>query len=254
MRTVNIDLPKTWIDLSNSQLQFIAKLFVSDFSKYRNRFLTHAFIFLSQVRIIGKPFMDLYLLKIKGQKSFELPVSHLTSLANSLQWLLEQVTEIKPLKRILFSFPVNYRLHNTVFEQFLTAENYYIAFSETRQEKYLNMLVASLYSKQLLPFNSKRIKARSKMFWLVPLHTKYTVFLWFSGFRWYMQQQCPDLFKEVTQGDSASKLIIKDHILSYLRGLTEGDVTKTKGVYKTDTWTALYELNEKAKQGQKTNK
>lgn len=254
MRTVNLKLPTKWIDLSNRQLLFVAKLFLSDFAKNRSKFLTHAFVFFSGARIINYSIIGFHRLKIKGTPSFEMEVSLVTSIANTLDWLFKDVTEIKPLKRILFAFPVNYRLHYTNFEQFLTAENYYIAYSETKQVKYLNMLIASLYSLPFQSFNSKKIKSRSKLFNLVSLQTKYTVFLWFSGFRWYMYQECPDLFKVSDDSKTQTKLIIKEHILGFIRGLTEGDVTKTNAVYKTDTWTALYELNEKAKQGNKETK
>lgn len=251
MRTIDLNIPANWIDLSNKQLLFIAKLFVSDFAKYRMQFLTHVFVFFSKARLIGDPHLDFYLVKFKKHKKVQLPVSLFTSMANNLDWILSDVTELKPLKRIFFAFPVNYRMHNTLFEQFLTAENYYIAFSETKEIKYLNMLVASLYSLPFQRFNSKKIVKRSKWFSLVSLAVKYTVFLWYTGFRTYISNECPDLFSVAPKTKKKSKLIIKTHIMSFVRGLTEGDVTKTNAVYKSDTWAALYELNEKAKEGTK---
>ena len=58
-----------------------------------------------------------------------------------------------------------------------------------------------------------------------------------------------DLFSSKKKSSNQAKIVIKDHILGLIRGLTEGDVTKTKTIYKTDTWTALYELDAKAKEG-----
>ncbi len=254
MSTLNISLPSKWLDLSNSQLLFVAKLFNSDFSKFRTQFLTLAFFRLSNARISGKPTADIFLLKIKGQKIFEMPISLLTSITNKLDWLLGEVTEVKPLKRILFASPVNYRLYNTTFEQFLTAENYYIAFSETNEMKYLNMLVASLYSLPLHKFNAKKISSRSKWFFLASVHSKFTVFLWFSGFRAHISNEFPELFDVSGNPKKKEPINIKSHIMGFVRGLTEGDITRSDSVYKSDTWTALYELNEKAKSGtKKTN-
>jgi len=252
MRTVNISLPANWIDLTNSQLLFVAKLFHSEFASLKSQFLTHAFVFFSGARIIGDPYLDMHLVKFKKQKVVQMPVSLVISIANKLDWLLSDVTELKPLKRILFASAVNYRMYNTCFEQFLTAENYYIAYSETNDIKYLNMLVASVYSLPFQTFNAKKIKSRSKWFSFVSQYKKYTVFLWYTGFRTQISNEFDDLFTVSKKKGSPIPVKIKSHIMSFVRGLTEGDVTKTDSVYKSDTWTALFELNEKAKQGAST--
>lgn len=254
MGTVNISLPTKWIDLSNSQLLFVAKLFHSDFASLKTQFLTHAFVFFSGARILGEPFLDLHLIKFKKQKSVEMSVSLLLSIANKLDWLLLDVTELKPLKRIFFASPVNYRMYHTCFEQFLTAENYYIAYSETNNIKFLDMLVASLYLLPFQRFNAKKVQSRSKWFSLVSPFVKYTVFLWYTGFRTHISNEFDDLFTVSKKKGSSVSIKVKSHIMSFVRGLTEGDITKTNSVYKSDTWTALFELNEKAKQGSKTKK
>ena len=248
MNTINLNTPTSWIELNNKQLKFVSKLFMSEFASIQSRFLTHALIFFTKIKIKQVNSLS-YRLKVPKHLSFQISTSLLLSITNLLQWLLDEVTEIKPLRSIAFAKPVHYRLHNTNFEVFLAAENYYIAFEQTKDTVHLNNLIACLYYLPLQKFNEKKIVKRGKYFSFVPIHVKYTVFLWYSGFRYLVSNKCPDLFHSNKKSSNQAKLIIKDHILGLIRGLTEGDVTKTNNIYKTDTWTALYELDAKAKEG-----
>ncbi len=248
MNTINLTTPANWLELSNKQLKFVSKLFMSEFASAQTSFLTLALIFFTKIKIKETGSLS-YRLKVPKQKSFRISASLLLTITSTLQWLLDEVTEIKPLRSIAFAKPVNYRLHNTNFEVFLAAENYYIAFEQTKDPVHLNNLVACLYYLPLQKFNEKKIQKRSRYFTLVPLHVKYTVFLWYSGFRYIVSKKCPDLFSSNKKASNQAKIVIKDHILGLIRGLTEGDVTKTNNIYKTDTWTALYELDAKAKEG-----
>jgi len=248
MNTINLITPTNWLDLSNKQLKFVSKLFMSEFASARTNFLTHALIFFTKIKIKQVDSLS-YRLKVPKHISFQISASLLLTITSNLQWLLDEVTEVKPLRSIAFAKPVNYRLHNTNFEVFLAVENYYIAFEQTKDPVHLNNLIACLYYLPLQKFNEKKIQKRGKYFKFVPIHIKYTVFLWYSGFRYIVSQKCPDLFSSNKKSSSQSKIVIKDHILGLIRGLTEGDVTKTNNIYKTGTWTALYELDAKAKEG-----
>lgn len=242
-RSVNIQLPTKWIDLSNDQLKFVAKLFLSEFAKRPYKFLTHALVKFAKVKI-KKVMLGEYILSIPGEKPFEVSGAVITTVASKLSWLLEEVTELHPLKRLWQAKPVNYRLHKTKFIRFLTAENFFMAFKIKNEVKYLNALVATLYDKPNQSFNDSLIMKRGRYFKWVRMYKKYTVYLWYSGFRWYVAKECPNLFESDGGG---GEFKIKDHIMNMIRGLTEGDVTKQDNVLQVDTWDALYELDAKAK-------
>lgn len=249
MRTVNFDIPTNWIQLSNAQLEFVSKLFLSEWAQVKYKFLTHALIRLSGLKILNKKTIRYegktkYLVKKKGENVFAISPGQLQAAASKLEWLLDEVQEVKPLSHILFTHPCNYRLYNTPFEQFLTAENFYTAFQQTKDPQYLNCLVATLYLRKGQTFDENLVKKRSRYFRFSRLHVKYTVFMWYSGFRWYLSKECPEIFSKSGSGEPVK---IKDHIMGMIRGLTDGDVTKNDLVQKVQTWDALYELNEKAK-------
>lgn len=248
MRTVNFILPKKWIELDNKQLLFVSRLFLSDFAEQKYKFLTHAFMKFTNLKIKKSLSNGLnhddYILKGKKEKPFKLNVDQLRSAASSLSFLLDEVTEINPVAKIRNAAPCHYRLYNTPFIQFLTAENFYKAYSNTSKEDHLNKLLATLYLKPGICFNDRLVTENSKYFRRVNMVIKYSVFLWYSGFRWYVSKACPNIF---SSGGSGTELDIKDHVMNMIRGLTEGDVTKSKSVQNVDTWEALYELDAKAK-------
>lgn len=244
MRTVNFKIPKSWIELSPGQLLFVAKLFLSEFAQIRYKFLTHVFLKFAKLKVLkerdGKQFY-----KLRGEKPFTLTSSMMRELAGKLSYLLAEVTEIKPLRKIRRAKACNYRLYKTKFIRFLMAENFYIAFSETKEKQHLNCLVATLYNRPGRAFDDKLIKRRSRYYRFVGITKKYTVYLWYSGFRWYVAKECPEIFS--SGSGSAGPVKIKEHIMGMIRGLSDGDVTKNDNVLQVDTWDALYELNAKAK-------
>ena len=183
MKTVNLTIPKQWNELTESQLRFVAKLFLSEWAQLRFKFLTHAMVRFAGITVMQtKPIRRnsklKYLVKKKGQKFFLLTVNQLHAVASKLEWLLDVIQEVKPLKRIMFSRMSHPRLYNTQFIQFLTAENFYIAYSETKNKKHLACLVASVYHLPWQKFNENRVKQRSRKFMLCREHTLFTVFLW----------------------------------------------------------------------------
>ena len=254
IRTVNFNLPSKWIDLSNSQLLFVSKLFLSDFAKNQYRFLTHALLHFSKCKIKRSFTHNLkgseYLLRKKGDKPFRLSASQIHSVCSTLDFLLKEVKEVKPLRNIRDARPCHYRMYNTPFIRFLSAENFYTAYNKTSDIAALNSLVAALYLKPSDEFDDKLISQRSAYFRRVTIDKKYTVYLWYSGFRSYLSQTFPDIFDRSSTG---SELNIRDHVMNMIRGLTEGDVTKNEMVQKVQTTEALYELNAKAKYINETN-
>lgn len=245
MRSVNIKLPTRWLELDNAQLLFVAKLFLSPFAETRHRFLTHALIRFAKVKIRKLFAGAQYLITIPREKPFLVSAGKLISILENLDWMLQEVTEVNPIKRIRNARPVNYRLYKTKFIQFLTAEIFFTAYSQTRKVEHLNNLVATLYLRPGQSFDDSLVKSRARYFRFVSIYKKYTVYLWYSGFRWYAAQECPNMFQK---SEGAEKVQIKEHVMNMIRGLTEGDVTKNVMVTnQVETWDALYELDSKVK-------
>lgn len=249
MRSVNFTVPLNWAGLKSNHLRFVARLFLADWAKQEYLFLTHAFIYFSGLKFIKKEQVKsggkiMYWVKKKGEKPFGLRANQLHSAASNLKWLLDTVTEVKPLEWIFCRKPCHFRLYNTPFNQFLTAENFYTAFQVTKKTEFLNCLCATLYNLPGKTFDEDLVKKRARWFRFASMEKKYTVFLWYSGFRWYVGKECPNIFSKGSEGGPVK---IKEQIMNMIRGLTDGDVTKNEDVRQVETWDALYELDAKVK-------
>lgn len=242
MRKVNYILPKSWKELTSKQLLFVAKLFCSDFAKRDFLFLTHAFAYFAKLKVKYVQSHQRYVVKSKGEKPYLITTSQLLGVLDRLHWLLDEITELTPLPMLRKAKAVHPRLYNTKFIRFLTAEIFYTAYSKQQKVEHLNQLCAVLYDRKNQSFDDGLVKKRARYFRYVSFYKKYTVFIWYSGFRWYVAQECPNMF----EGEGTGDLSIKDHVKNMIRGLTEGDVTKNEKVTKNvQTWDALYELDAK---------
>ena len=115
MRTINLQIPTQWIELSNAQLKFVSKLFLSDWAQKKYSFLAHAVIRFAGLRILNRTAVrstgqSKYFIKKKGEKVFALSPNQLRAAAKKLEWLLKDSREMKPFSRILLARPCHYRL------------------------------------------------------------------------------------------------------------------------------------------------
>lgn len=248
MRKIDLSLPSKWDQLKPKQFLFISWLFLQ--RKERTDFLTRAFIFLSELKPLERPAgVDkkekqlAYWYKHRWyKKAFVITHGVMIDLVRRCEYLLEEVGEINPLKRIRFARARDRRLYNASFGEYLSAENWYFAYQSTKKEEYLDCLIAALYRPRWKRFNDAKIRKRSKFYRKVPMHVKYTVFLWYSGFRNYVKTRCPELFKE--SSDNGSDMNIRDHITGMIRCLNDGDITKNPILMKSPLWDGLTELNQ----------
>ena len=243
MQNVDLKIPVSWAEITPDQLRYLAKLFLLYSTQVKAKFLAYALIRFSGLKVIGKKGSG-YLVRGRDSKKFTLTSRQVMNAMKRLDWLLSTVEEIRPLPRIMWTLCCHRRMYNTPFIQFLTAENFFMAYEQTRDMKYLRYLAATIYRNPGQRFNEKKVKRRSWKYSFVKDSTLFTIFLWYGGFRWYVAKECPHVFG---RGGSSGGMKVKEHIMAMIRGLTEGDVTKAREVEKVDTWDALYELDAKAK-------
>jgi hypothetical protein len=253
MRTVNINLPKAWSELSEKQLLFISKLFILDFSSDPYKFLTHVLVKIARIKIKSTfkngILLEDYIIRIRGEKKFRISTSQFHALAKSLDFLLEPVSGVNTLKSIRRRRPCNKRMYGTKFIQFLTAENYYLAFINTKETKYLRCLTATIYNKPNEPFKESLVSKNSFAFFFTSYVKLYAVYLWYSGFRSYLAIEFPYIFSVSKESDPGLQPKPKEYLMSLIRGLSDGDVTKNDHIQmQVNTMDALFELNQKAKE------
>ena len=78
MRKVHFQLPTCYEDLSEKQLLFVSKLFLSDFAQRRFSFLTHALMRFAHLRVKRVLDGSRYEITIAGEKPFVVFTSQLS--------------------------------------------------------------------------------------------------------------------------------------------------------------------------------
>jgi hypothetical protein len=245
---LDLTAPKSWKELSEKQLVYISWLMT-------NRQLspaelhTYAFVRLTGIRIRHRH--SGYCLCEYQKRLFTLSPEQILSFSQQFAWLTSGIGEITPLAA-MNGFPhVDARLQNTPFKQYLACENNYQAYIHTKNILYLHRLAACFYDTDGLGFSDSRAVENAGKFAKMPFHILHTVFLWYYGLKSVYQQHFPYFFQKtetILEDEKPQAPDMREQINGMIRTLTGGDVTKTGAIVETDTWTALAELNAKARE------
>jgi len=147
-------------------------------------------------------------------------------------------------------------LANLIFEEYIYSETYFDRYSSSKENKYLDKLIAVLYRPQkevdeMNPeydgdkrekFNAHLIEARAKE--LASLSDKYktAIFFYYSGCRYFLSKQFPEVFKE---GDGGGTDIFQNFI-ELTSALSGGSINNEK-LRKTMLYDVLSDLNTRKK-------
>jgi hypothetical protein len=243
---LNITSPKSWKELSSKQLIYISWLLTNG-TFPAHEIQAYAFIRLTGIKVLRQT-DDMFFCRYK-KKEFALTKEEASSFSRKFTWITSEVTEVTPIPQLKKYSHVNSRLQGVPFIQYLALENYYQAYIFTKEEKYLNCLIAAFYTNNN-SFNDNEAIARSKVFAKLPFHIRNTVFLWFYGLKSVLQSNYPFFFEKVESmtDEAPSAPNMREQMNVMIRSLTGGDVTKTQQIYNIETWTALAELNAKARE------
>lgn len=247
---LNLTVPTCWKQLNEKQLIYISWLLVQNSYKAHE---IHAFAFvrLTGIKVIFNRKDDSFYCRYKKQ-NFSLTKEQVTSFSRQFEWITSGVTEVTPIAKLEGRTHEDPRLRGIPFAQYLACENYYQAYIFTKDEKYLNYLIATFYQGNKSFDDHKTIK-RAEGFRKLPFHVRHTVFLWFYGLKSVLQKEFPFFFQKVEsilEDEEPQAPNMRAQIDNMIRSLTGGDVTKVDAIYKIETWTALSELNAKAKEYQ----
>lgn len=241
---LRINLPSRLPDLNRKQLQFVSLLFLTGYSS--TEFLVKAFLFLSGIKLLAdrdpEPDGARWYSHESLKKPFILETDQVSEMAKRCEFLL-QSDELKPFSWIGFARARQYRLYNATFEEYLMAENYYFAFVETKKDEHLDNLISCLYRRPWHRWNAEKIQKRAKQFRKVDPAIKYTVFMWYIGFRSYVPKRCTCLF---SGKKSKRKFNPREYINGMIHQLNNGDITIKDKLLKQSVWDALDELEQRA--------
>ena len=246
-KIVEIKLPTSWDELTDKQLYFllgyrtIAKGMETEMAMFRK----------CSGLTISKLFNGVRVAKFPGGEAFELTDATCDEIAEELSWMLERpkfssprlicfwddVTTINPLLQGV-PFSTYLKLEN-LWQSLLQVENNSGGDYNETQRNIFRAMVDIIY--------------QGNKDWLEPLHGRdgltHSLIYWFVDLHELFYKKWPHLFKQSSSTDGLG--VSPEEVMNAeIRALTAGDITKEEVVLQSDTWRALTELNEKAREAQ----
>ena len=243
---IHITLPERWDQLSEKQLEFVAKLLLREIPAVE--MITRCFFNFTGIKILHKDPVMLdgelcYLFKKYHVGRFPLDVDLTASIIQRLEWLTGEVTLFANPAAIKHYTGCHFKLYGVTLEEWLIADQMYIAFAKTKDPKFLDKMLAVFYTKAGEKWNADTsLKSREKRFRRVPRFRKYLVFLWYTSVKLWLKSEYRFLF---TPPESKGSQSPNEYVLGLLSALNEGDVTHNPALKATDCHEVFYELNRK---------
>lgn len=248
---LEISLPKSWADLNEKQLLIVSEILCIP-DKTKEEIILMAFKFLSGIEIISRPGRGIFLCRIK-KKRFTIESWQISYHSKNLEWITQMPVGLRPIPSICGHKALYHTLEGTPLKMYLAAENYYQAFIHTQDPKYLVCLATVLYSgKRIKTWDDSKTKNYVMKFRNCGQYHLFSVFLWYQSIKALLSARFEYLFTP-SDTDSTEVPDMRRHINSMIRSLTAGDVTKMAAVLETETWYALGELDEKAREIEEFN-
>lgn len=236
--TLNIELPTSWSELNQHQLQRIYLYMTTyDIDVYK----VAIFCMLSGVKILKNIDETTYLCKVKCSSGktlrFSLSANTLAEFIAMLDWLDDSGKTPVRLDQIKKHKACDALLHGVAFFKYLLCENYFQGFLESQDEVTIVKIANTLYDadfKSLSPAESL------------------SVVNWFSAIKNMFAERFPNFFKGASS-ESDSNIDMESIMNAQIRALTGGDVTKEQEIFALDCWRALTELDAKAREAAELN-
>lgn len=233
---LKISTPKSWQALTPPQLRYILTLQAQGIPS--GTIQVSAFLHFAGLKIY-KTEGDCLRLRA-GMKVYRVKASDIAMAAMALDFITDPPTHPQLLTELVGKQAKDAELHGVPFAHYLQIENYMQQYIRTKDATLLTQVLALLYEDNL---QEEDIDATAR----------YMVLHWYNGLKPFLAQTFPDLFRPVS-GAEGEEPDLREIMLAQIRALTGGDVTKEEQVLNVDTWTALAELNAKAREAKEVNK
>lgn len=230
---LKVNVPTSWEELTPPQLHYILSLLSANIAV--ERVMVYAFFRFASLRAV-RDFGEGRMLVRHGHAPFLLSRKDILAAADRLSFLLSPPTLPLRLPRWQGIKAVDAALHGVPFGEYLQIENHYQRYLGNTADSFPLLEIGKI----LYPgFRGRCRDAERPLFSL-------NILVWLSGLKCSFTHLFPDLFRPAPS--SAVQPDMRSVMLAEIRALTGGDVTKEHVVLNVDTWTALAELNEKARE------
>ena len=229
--------------LSDSQLLFFFRLLSHDLQI--EEVLTVCLFKWTDLRLLCRTANGSFFVKQRHRPKQEatLTLQQIQSATAALDYLRTFPTFPTRINKIGKARPLEADFQGVPFSTFISCDNYYQGFLQSKDEERLKDLTLLLYP---------RIKPRC-----LTRPILYCAFYWFASLKQYFARLFPH-FLQPMSADEQNLLgyappigeMLRQSMNAQIRALTGGDITKEDAVLNMDTWRALTELDAKAKEAE----
>lgn len=232
---MDLYVPTSWEELSQEQLHTVTAL---KCALEPDRARVYAFLALSGLRVVDNGDETNCIVALGG-KPYRITRNTLTLGAEEMRFL--DTPPAVPLRydSVEGQDAPDAALHGFPFGRYIEADALFNAYllSKGQNKELALKLVAALYGGVWV----KDMEREGEYI--------YMVVQWWSGLKTYLATQFSNLFRP-TGGEAPDPEDLHSLMLSQVRALTDGDVTKEEAVLNVDTWSALGELDAKAREAE----
>lgn len=257
MNTIKINLraPKSYCEMTEKQVRYVAFLQLKGLAE--ETIWTKCLVKFTGIKAIGGTSDFYYFAKRQLRGFFKLTIEEFNYFSKKMSFITKSYFGIHPVSKIGKFTPCDELLRDTIFLQYLEAENEYQAFLFNKEEKHLYRLIAILYQ-NCKKYNNNIIDKRAKYFSRYATEVeKLITLMWMVGIKEYFTCKFNFLFCRVDDGSEEQSTTAPDMygiIQNQVRMLTDGDITKREKVLSSNTWDALEEMNAKIRDAKELEK
>ncbi|MBE6311319.1 MAG: hypothetical protein E7080_09750 [Bacteroidales bacterium] len=235
VQKISIVVPKSWQELTDTQLYYIYNLFAYNLSL--GQIKTFCLMKWGKMKALHR-YGDGYMLQ-QGKTKFVVTAELLADAIHALDWIDELPSSPVRISSIYKAKALDAAFIGVPLEKFLYCDNLYQGYLETQNHALLVQMAEVLYDKENIKINQAE---------------KISIFYWWATLKSLLSRSFPTFLQPMPVGmdnlldDNNIGKRLQDAMNAQIRALTKGDITKEKEVLAMDTWRAMTELEAQAKE------
>lgn len=175
---------------------------------------------------------------------FVLDKDYIPDMVSHLKWIENPEDMTVRLEKVGKYTAVDFQLRKLLFGNYLMADNYYQGYLASKNEGNLRKMARILYD---VPDDGDDSIFKE--------HVLLGIMLWWMAAKKMLAQWFPNFLKSSDGSGQVTRESLTEAMRAQIRLLTGGDVTKEEYIItKVDTWTALAELDAKAREAEEINR
>lgn len=225
-----ISLPRGWSELTDEQLRYVFTLLTMGWMG--DTLQTYCLMRWAGFEVVAHRTARYWIVRHEG-KLLQMDTLDMAGSIEAMAWLGETPDTPVRISTVDGHGAINAQLHGLPFGDYIRLENFYQGYLLSKNDKAVAAMAEILYP----GVEGEKIEP----------YVAYNIIQWMVSVKKLFARLWPDFFRPATSGDGTPP-DMRAVMVAEIRALTGGDVTKNSTVLATDTWDALTELNEKARE------